>query len=298
MQIALVGLGRMGGNMVQRLVGGGHEVVGFDRDPKAVANVAEHGAVGSTSLADMVSKLKKPRAVWIMLPAGDPTQSTLDEVVKHLEPGDAVIDGSNANWKDSQSRHAALQTKGIDFIDVGTSGGIWGLKLGYCLMIGGEKNAVERLSPIFTTLAPKDGWAHVGASGAGHFTKMIHNGIEYGLMQSYAEGFEILEKSPFKPNLHQVTHLWNQASVVRSWLLELAERAFEHDPHLEQIKGWVDDSGMGRWTVQAAIDEDVPAPVLTLSLLTRFRSRQPESFSAKVCAALRNEFGGHAVKKA
>jgi 6-phosphogluconate dehydrogenase len=288
----------MGGNMVQRLLLGGHEVVAYDRDPKAVAAVVEKGAKGSTSLADMMSKLSAPRAVWLMLPAGDPTESTLREVIAHMEKGDAVIDGSNANWKDSQRRGHECAEKGVDFIDSGPSGGVWGLKNGYCLMIGGEQRAVERLGPIFTTLAPPNGWAHVGATGAGHFTKMVHNGIEYGLMQAYAEGLEILEKGPFKPDLHKVTKLWNQGSVVRSWLLELAEHAFEKDAHLEHIKGWVDDSGMGRWTVQAAIDEDVPAPVLTLSLIQRFRSRQEESFAAKVCAALRNEFGGHAVKKA
>jgi 6-phosphogluconate dehydrogenase len=288
----------MGGNMVQRLLGGRHEVVAYDRDPRAVAAVVEKGAVGATSLGDMISKLRSPRAIWLMLPAGDPTEATLREIAGALGEGDIIIDGANANWKDAQRRSGELAERGIDFVDCGTSGGVWGLKLGYCLMIGGEARAIERLSPVFTTLAPKDGWAHVGPSGAGHFTKMVHNGIEYGLMQAYAEGFEILEKSPFSPDLHKVTKLWNQGSVVRSWLLELAERAFERDPHLDAIKGWVDDSGMGRWTVQAAIDEDVPAPVLTLALLQRFRSRQPESFAAKVCAALRNEFGGHAVKKA
>ncbi len=298
MQIALVGLGKMGGNMVQRLLQGGHEVVAYDRDPKAVAAVVEKGAKGASSLKEMIGKLSAPRAVWLMLPAGDPTESTLRELAAHLQKGDIVVDGSNANWKDSQRRGVELAEKGIDFVDSGTSGGVWGLENGYCLMIGGEQRAVERLAPVFTTLAPPNGWAHVGASGAGHFTKMVHNGIEYGLMQAYAEGLEILEKSPFQPDLHKVTKLWNQGSVVRSWLLELAEDAFEKDAHLDHIKGWVDDSGMGRWTVQAAIDEDVPAPVLTLSLIQRFRSRQPESFAAKVCAALRNEFGGHAVKKA
>lgn len=298
MRIALVGLGKMGGNMVQRLLGGGHEVVAYDRSPDAVAAVVEKGAIGASSLDDLVSKLEGTRVVWLMLPAGDPTESTLKEVAKRLGKGDVVVDGSNANWKDSQRRGAMLGEQGIDFVDCGTSGGVWGLKVGYCLMVGGEARAVEALAPVFTTLAPKDGWAHVGPTGAGHFVKMVHNGIEYGLMQAYAEGFEILEKSPFQPDLHKVTHLWNQGSVVRSWLLELAERAFEKDAHLEGIRGWVDDSGMGRWTIEAAMAEDVPAPVLTMSLLQRFRSRQDESFAAKVCAALRNEFGGHAVKKA
>ncbi|MBK7397855.1 MAG: decarboxylating 6-phosphogluconate dehydrogenase [Myxococcales bacterium] len=298
MQIALVGLGKMGGNMVQRLLGGGHEVVAYDRSPEAVAHVVEKGAVGASSLADMVSKLKAPKTVWLMLPAGDPTESTVREIAALLGKGDAIIDGSNANWQDTKRRAHELEPKGIDFVDSGTSGGVWGLKNGYCLMIGGAKPTVDRLSPIFTTLAPPDGWAHVGPAGAGHFVKMVHNGIEYGLMQAYAEGFEILEKSEFSPDLHQVTHLWNQASVVRSWLLELAESAFQKDAKLEGIQGWVDDSGMGRWTVQAAIDESVPAPVLTMALQMRFRSRQDQSFAAKVCAALRNEFGGHAVKKA
>ncbi len=301
MRIALVGLGKMGGNMVQRLLGGGHEVVAYDRSADAVAAVVEKGAIGATSLEDAVSKLGEagePRAVWLMLPAGEATESTLREVADLLVKGDVVVDGSNANWKDSQRRGALLADNGIDFVDCGTSGGVWGLKLGYCLMVGGEARAVERLAPVFTTLAPKDGWAHVGPTGAGHFVKMVHNGIEYGLMQAYAEGFEILEKSPFRPDLHRVAHLWNQGSVVRSWLLELAERAFEKDTRLEGIRGWVDDSGMGRWTIEAAMAEDVPAPVLTMSLLQRFRSRQDESFAAKVCAALRNEFGGHAIKKA
>ncbi len=298
MQIALVGLGKMGGNMVQRLLGGGHEVVAYDRSPEAVAHVVEKGAVGASSLADMVSKLKAPKTVWLMLPAGDPTESTVREVAALLGKGDAIIDGSNANWQDTKRRAQELEPKGIDFVDSGTSGGVWGLKNGYCLMIGGAKPTVDRLAPIFTTLAPPDGWAHVGPAGAGHFVKMVHNGIEYGLMQAYAEGFEILQKSEFAPDLHQVTHLWNQASVVRSWLLELAESAFQKDAKLEGIQGWVDDSGMGRWTVQAAIDESVPAPVLTMALQMRFRSRQDQSFAAKVCAALRNEFGGHAVKKA
>jgi len=288
----------MGGNMVQRLLGGGHEVVAYDRSPEAVAHVVEKGAVGASSLADMVSKLKAPKTVWLMLPAGDPTESTVREVAALLGKGDAIIDGSNANWQDTKRRAQELEPKGIDFVDSGTSGGVWGLKNGYCLMIGGAKPTVDRLAPIFTTLAPPDGWAHVGPAGAGHFVKMVHNGIEYGLMQAYAEGFEILQKSEFAPDLHQVTHLWNQASVVRSWLLELAESAFQKDAKLEGIQGWVDDSGMGRWTVQAAIDESVPAPVLTMALQMRFRSRQDQSFAAKVCAALRNEFGGHAVKKA
>ncbi|GAC1368789.1 MAG: decarboxylating 6-phosphogluconate dehydrogenase [Polyangiales bacterium] len=298
MQIALIGLGKMGGNMVQRLLGGGHQVVAYDRDPKAVAAVVEKGATGAASLDEVVGKLQKPRAVWVMVPAGAPTETTIQELAKRMDAGDVIIDGGNSNFRDSQRRGKELLDKKIDFIDAGTSGGVWGLKNGYCLMVGGEKRAVETCLPAFKTLAPPDGFLHVGAIGSGHFTKMIHNGIEYGMMQAYAEGFEILEKSEFKPDLKAVTHLWNQGSVVRSWLLELAELAFEKDAHLDQIKGYVEDSGEGRWTVQAAIDENVPVPGLTLALQMRFRSRQDESFAAKVNAALRNEFGGHAVKKA
>jgi 6-phosphogluconate dehydrogenase len=299
MQIAIIGLGKMGGNMVQRLLNGGHTVVAYDRDPKAIAAVVEKGAVSANSLGEVVSKLEAPRAVWVMVPAGDPTENTINELASLMAKGDTIIDGGNSNWKDSQRRSKALLAKGVDFIDAGTSGGIWGLKNGYCLMVGGDKQAVERCLPAFTTLAPPDGFLHVGPSGAGHFTKMIHNGIEYGMMQSYAEGFEILETSEFKPDLEAITHLWNQGSVVRSWLLELAELAFQKDAHLDGIKGFVQDSGEGRWTIQASIDQDVPAPVLTLALQMRFRSRQDEkgSFAAKVNAALRNEFGGHAVKK-
>jgi 6-phosphogluconate dehydrogenase len=298
MQIALIGLGKMGGNMVQRLLNGGHEVVAYDRDANAIAAVVAKGAVGATSLDDVVAKCKSPRAIWVMVPAGGPTEQTIKDLASKMSKGDVIIDGGNSNFRDSQRRSKEVGEKGIDFIDAGTSGGIWGLKNGYCLMVGGEKRAVEHCLPAFKTLAPPDGFLHVGPVGSGHFTKMIHNGIEYGMMQAYAEGFEILEKSEFKPDLRAVSHLWNQGSVVRSWLLELAELAFQKDQHLEQIKGFVQDSGEGRWTVQAAIDEDVPAPVLTLSLQMRFRSRQDESFAAKVNAALRNEFGGHAVKKA
>jgi 6-phosphogluconate dehydrogenase len=300
MQIALVGLGKMGGNMVQRLLGGGHRVVAFDRDAKAVAAMADKGALGAGSLAEVAGVLAKeggPRIVWLMIPAGEPTEAAIRELGALLSKGDVIVDGGNSNWKDSQRRHAALKERGIGFVDAGTSGGVWGLANGYCLMVGGDVEDVKKVEPAFLTLAPENGYLHVGPSGAGHFTKMIHNGIEYGLMQAYAEGFEILEKSEFKPDLHAISGLWNRGSVVRSWLLELAERAFADDGHLEGIRGWVADSGEGRWTVQAAIDEDVPAPVLTLALQMRFRSRQDESFAAKVNAALRNQFGGHAVKK-
>jgi 6-phosphogluconate dehydrogenase len=296
MKLGMVGLGRMGANMTTRLLLDAHQVVVYDRSPDAVAREAAEGATGSTSLADLVSQLSPPRAVWIMVPSGKPTDDTVSELLGLLAPGDVIIDGGNSNFRDSQARCTAAKAKGIDFVDAGTSGGVWGLKNGYCLMVGGDAAAVKKVEPIFLSLAPKDGYAYVGASGAGHFSKMVHNGIEYGMLSAYGEGFEILEKSEFGYDLHQLADLWLHASVVRSWLLELAELAFRADPKLTDIRGYVDDSGEGRWTVQAAIDESVPAPVITMALLSRFVSRQEESFSAKVIAALRNEFGGHAVK--
>ena len=292
----MIGLGRMGANMTTRLLGDKHDLVVFDFNAAAVAHSASEGATGATSLADLVAKLTPPRAVWIMVPSGKPTDDTVAALLEHLASGDTIIDGGNSNFRDSQRRCAAARAKGIDFIDAGTSGGVWGLRNGYCLMVGGDAAAVERCKPIFLSLAPPDGFAHVGASGAGHFSKMVHNGIEYGMLAAYGEGFEILEKSEFGFDLHQLSKLWLQGSVVRSWLLELAELAFRDDPSLADIRGFVEDSGEGRWTVQAAIDENVPAPVITMSLLSRFVSRQDESFSAKVIAALRNQFGGHAVK--
>jgi 6-phosphogluconate dehydrogenase len=296
MKLGMVGLGRMGANMTTRLLLDGHQVVVYDRSPDAVAQEAAEGATSSSSLADLVSQLPAPRAVWIMVPSGKPTDETVSELLELLAPGDVIIDGGNSNFRDSQARCAAAKAKGIDFVDAGTSGGVWGLKNGYCLMVGGDAAAVKKVEPIFLSLAPKDGYAYVGPSGAGHFSKMVHNGIEYGMLSAYGEGFEILEKSEFGYDLHQLAELWLHASVVRSWLLELAELAFRADPKLTDIRGYVDDSGEGRWTVQAAIDESVPAPVITMALLSRFVSRQEESFSAKVIAALRNEFGGHAVK--
>jgi 6-phosphogluconate dehydrogenase len=297
MQLAMIGLGKMGGNMTERLLRGGHSVVAFDRGADVVQKYAKLGAAGATSLADVVKRLEAPRVVWIMVPAGDPVDQTIAELQPLLGDGDIVIDGGNSNFHDTMRRGRALAAHGIQFIDCGTSGGIWGLENGYCLMIGGEKRAVLRCEPIFKTLAPPGGCAHVGPSGAGHYVKMVHNGIEYGLLQAYAEGYEILHASKDFPeiDLHEVSELWQHGSVVRSWLNELAVRAFSNDGSLEKIKGWVADSGEGRWTVQEAIDSDVPAPVITLSLLMRFRSRQEDSFSAKVIAALRNEFGGHAV---
>ena len=296
MQLAMIGLGRMGANMTTRLVRGGHEVVAYDRDPAAVQRSAGDGATAATSLQDVVTKLRAPRTVWIMVPAGDPTDQTITDLLGLLSPGDAIIDGGNSRWTDSKQRHLRCKDKGVAFIDAGTSGGVWGLENGYCLMVGGDDDAVKRVEPIFLTLAPKDGYAHVGPSGAGHFSKMVHNGIEYGMLAAYGEGFEILEKSEYDYDLHQLASIWRYGSVVRSWLLELLELALKEDHDLAKVKGWVADSGEGRWTVQAALDEDVPAPVITMSLLSRFVSRQDESFSAKVIAALRNQFGGHAIK--
>jgi 6-phosphogluconate dehydrogenase len=298
MQLAMIGLGRMGGNMVQRLLQGGQQVVVFDRSADAVKPHVAMGARGAKDLADLCRQLASPRVVWVMVPAGAAVESTIDELLPGLSPGDIIIDGGNSNFKDSIRRAARLKEKGLEFIDAGTSGGIWGLKVGYCLMIGASPEAFRQCEPIFRTLAPPDGYAHVGPPGAGHYVKMVHNGIEYGMLQAYAEGYEILHASKeFTLDLHQVAAVWNQGSVVRSWLNELAERAFAKDTELGALKGYVEDSGEGRWTVQEAIDLDVPAPVITLSLLTRFRSRQADSFGAKVIAALRNEFGGHAVKK-
>ncbi|MGZ4189495.1 MAG: phosphogluconate dehydrogenase (NAD(+)-dependent, decarboxylating) [Actinomycetota bacterium] len=290
MQVGMVGLGRMGGNMAERLRAGGHDVIGFDRDPD-VSQVA--------SLQDLVAKLTPPRAVWIMVPSGDPTEQTVQTLAALLAPDDILIDGGNSNFRDSMRRGEELAEAGIHFLDAGTSGGVWGLKEGYCLMVGGIESEFERIEPLLKTLAPEDGYAHVGPVGAGHFVKMIHNGIEYGMLQAYAEGFEILQGSKLFPHLdlHQISEVWRHGSVVRSWLLDLAASALKADPGLERIKGFVQDSGEGRWTVLEAIEEDVPAPVTALSLFARFASRQDDSFAMKMIAALRNEFGGHAVVK-
>jgi 6-phosphogluconate dehydrogenase len=297
MELGIIGLGRMGANMTERLVLGGHRLISFDRSPEAIQRVVDKGALGAHSLADFVKQLSLPRAIWLMVPSGDPVDQTIEQLLPNLSKGDILIDGGNSNYKDSIRRAEKLKPHGMHFVDAGTSGGIWGLKNGYCLMVGGEKEIVDHLAPIFTTLAPPNGYLHVGPSGAGHFVKMIHNGIEYGMLQAYGEGFELLKASQFKLDLGKISHLWNQGSVVRSWLLELAESAFHQDPELASIKGYVEDSGEGRWTVEEAIEKSVPAPVLMLSLFARFASRQEDSFSAKVIAALRNEFGGHAVKK-
>jgi len=297
MELGFVGLGRMGRNMVVRLLGGKHRIVAWDRSPEATKEVAGQGAVAGSDLADLVAKLSdSPRAVWVMVPAGEATEGVIRELSTLLRRGDAVVDGGNSYYKDSVRRAAALAERGIDFIDAGTSGGIWGLTVGYCLMVGGPEAACARLAPIFTTLAPESGYARVGGSGAGHLVKMVHNGIEYGMMQAYAEGFEILRASPYGLDLRQIASLWNHGSVVRSWLLELAAAAFEEDPDLEHVRGYVEDSGEGRWTLMESIERAVPAPVLALSLQSRFRSRQEDSFQDKVLAALRHKFGGHAVK--
>jgi 6-phosphogluconate dehydrogenase len=297
MQLGMVGLGKMGNYMTQRLLKGGHRVVGYDRSAQAVAEAAASGAAGATSLADMVSKLtEKPPVAWVMVPAGAPTDDTIHQIADIMGPGGIIIDGGNTNYKDGLRLYADCKAKGVSLIDAGTSGGVWGLEEGYCLMVGGDDAQVRHCEPIFLTLAPPNGYAHVGPAGAGHFSKMVHNGIEYGLLQAYGEGFEILKNSQYNYDLGQLAELWTHASVVRSWLLELLVLAFKENPGLKDIRGYVEDTGEGRWTVEAAIDENVPAPVITMSLMARMASRQDESFSAKVVAALRKQFGGHAVK--
>jgi 6-phosphogluconate dehydrogenase len=301
MELGMVGLGRMGANMVERLVRGGHRVVGYDRDSGAVARVTAGGAGGADSLPALAGKLTKPRAIWIMVPSGAPVDETIAALIPHLSKDDILIDGGNSNYKDTQRRAANLKAQGFQFVDVGTSGGIWGLKEGYSMMVGGDKPAVERLRPLLETLAPAkdEGWGHVGPAGAGHFVKMVHNGIEYGLMQAYAEGFGILKKkSEFGLDLHQISEIWRKGSVVRSWLLDLTSLALKENPEMAGIAPYVSDSGEGRWTVAEAIDLDVPAPVITLSLLQRLTSRDSDSYSDKLLAAMRNQFGGHAIKAA
>ncbi len=300
MQIGMVGLGKMGGNMTSRLLKGGHEVVVIDHNQDAISKAESEGADGAGSLEVLVSKLKTPRVVWIMVPAGKPTESLLNELGELLTDGDTVVDGGNSNYKDTQRRATELEEKGISLVDVGTSGGVWGLAEGYSMMIGGEASKVKQLQPVFETLAPGEsmGWGHVGSNGAGHFVKMVHNGIEYGLMQAYAEGFEIMKaKEEFDLDLHNIAEIWRFGSVVRSWLLDLTAEALKEDPDLANVKDWVADSGEGRWTVAEAIDLDIPAPVITLSLMMRLVSRQDERYSAKLLAAMRNQFGGHAIKR-
>jgi 6-phosphogluconate dehydrogenase len=297
MDLVIVGLGRMGANMCRRLHRAGHHVIAFNRSPEKVHEIMAEGIDGAFSPEEAVAKLPVPRIVWMMVPAGEATEATLDEFAALLSPGDTIVDGGNSDFRDTKRRHARMAEIGIRYVDAGISGGVWGLQNGYGTMVGGDRDAVEPLEPVFLSLAPTDGYIHCGPSGAGHFTKMVHNGIEYGLMQAYAEGFEILHASEYPIDLAGVAKAWQHGTVIRSWLLELAGLAFEqHGEDLSDIRGWVADSGEGRWTVREAIELDVPAPVITMSLLARFASRQDESFSAKVTAALRQQFGGHAVK--
>ncbi len=301
MELGMVGLGRMGANMVERLVRGGHRLVGYDRDSGAVARVTAAGAEGADSLASLAGKLGKRRAIWIMVPSGAPVDDTIAALIPHISKDDILIDGGNSNYKDTQRRGASLKAQGFQFVDVGTSGGIWGLKEGYSMMVGGDVAAVEYLRPLLETLAPaKDqGWGRVGPTGAGHFVKMVHNGIEYGMMQAYAEGFAILKKkNEFALDMHQISEIWRTGSVVRSWLLDLLSIALKENAEMAGIAPYVSDSGEGRWTVAEAIDLDVPAPVITLSLLQRLTSRDSDSYSDKLLAAMRNQFGGHAIKAA
>jgi len=296
MRIGMVGLGRMGANMTTRLLRGGHEVVVYDVDAEAVRKAADGGAVGVASLNDLVARLDAPRGVWVMVPSGPVTEQTVEQLGDLLAAGDCVIDGGNSRWTDSMRRAQQLAKGGVSLVDTGTSGGVWGLTEGYCLMVGGDQQVVDRLAAIFDTLAPPDGWAHVGPVGSGHYTKMVHNGVEYALMQGYAEGFELLRASEFDLNLHQIAEVWRHGSVVRSWLLDLAASALEKDPGLDSISGYVEDSGEGRWTVEAAIDAAVAAPTIALALFARFSSRRDDAFANRMLAALRNEFGGHAVR--
>jgi 6-phosphogluconate dehydrogenase len=295
MEIGIVGLGRMGMNMSRRWLRGGHRVFASNRTPTKVHELAKEGAISTADLKDLVSKLQTPRVVWVMLPAGAVTEEHIQELSGILEPNDILVDGGNTYYKDDVRHAEKLKRKGITFIDAGVSGGIWGLELGYCTMLGGDEKGFRHIEPLLKTLAPSEGYLYCGPTGAGHFVKMVHNGIEYGLMQAYAEGFEILDASPYKPNPQKIAHLWNQGSVVRSWLLELAETSFADDSLLANIKGVVDDSGEGRWTVQQAVETGVSAPVITLSLFQRFASRQPNALGLRILAALRHAFGGHAI---
>ncbi|HEU4799375.1 MAG TPA: decarboxylating 6-phosphogluconate dehydrogenase [Gemmatimonadales bacterium] len=300
MELGMVGLGRMGANMTTRLVRAGHRVVATDMKAEAVAEAVKDGAEGAGSLEELVQKLSAPRAVWVMVPSGKPTESVVDGLAAVLSRGDTVIDGGNSNYKDTIRRGEKLAAAGLHYVDCGTSGGVWGLAEGYSMMVGGDKAAVERLRPVFEALAPAAdrGWGRVGPSGSGHFTKMIHNGIEYGMMQAFAEGFEILErKEEFELDLAQIGRIWQHGSVVRSWLLDLTVNALDENPTLDGIAPWVSDSGEGRWTVQEAVDLDVPAPVITLSLIARLRSRSEKAFADRLLAAMRNQFGGHAIKQ-
>lgn len=297
MKLAMIGLGRMGMNMAKRLLKGGHQVVAYNRSPEKTDQLVKQGAIGVYSLSEIAEKLPSPRIIWLMLPAGQVIDDHMDQLIHIIMPGDIIIDGGNTYYKDDIRRSDLLKVKDIRFMDVGVSGGVWGLQIGYCLMIGGDINTYQELEPIFKSLAPDEGYLYCGPTGAGHFVKMVHNGIEYGMMQAYGEGFEILEASNFSEffDYAKIAHLWNQGSVIRSWLLELAEEAFKKDAKLDDIRGYVEDSGEGRWTIEQALETGVPAQVITLSLLRRFRSRQKDPFTDKVLAALRREFGGHGV---
>ena len=298
MQIGMIGLGRMGGNMSRRLIQAGHEVVGYGRSTENLERAKAAGVSTVTSATDLVKRLKRPRAVWLMIPHGKPTEDTVDLLLGSLATDDIIVDGGNSHFTDSARLAERCAAKGVHFLDVGVSGGVWGLEIGYCLMIGGPRSAFERLEPVFQALAPKDGYAYLGASGAGHFVKMVHNAIEYAMLQALGEGFECLQRSEYGIDLARVAALWQQGSVVRSWLLDLLTRALREEGNgLEHIAGYVEDSGMGRWSIAYAVEHAIPIPVITQSLYERFASRQPERFSAKVIAALRNQFGGHAVKK-
>jgi 6-phosphogluconate dehydrogenase len=298
MQIGMIGLGRMGANMARRLERGGHDVVGFDLNPQAIQDLEAEGGQGVGSLEDLAARLRPPRAAWMMVPSGAIVDRTVEALLPHVEPGDILIDGGNSNYQDTMRRAEQAAARGLYYVDVGTSGGVWGLENGYSLMVGGPREAVDRLRPALETLAPAPGlgWGHVGRSGAGHFVKMIHNGIEYGVMQAYAEGFAILEAKDFDLDLHQIAEIWRHGSVIRSWLLDLITNALAEDAELSGIAPFVADSGEGRWTVKDAIDLDVPAPVITLALLQRFQSREPDSFAFKLLAAMRHQFGGHSIK--
>lgn len=297
MELGMVGLGRMGRNMAARLADAGHGVRGHDPGRESAAQAEADGVPVAASLASLVSSLAPPRAVWLMVPVGDPVEQTLEELLQRLSPGDLVVDGGNSYYKDSVRRAARLREAGLEFVDSGTSGGVWGRRLGYCLMLGGRTDAVRRLAPALDALAPPDGWRHVGPPGAGHFVKMVHNAIEYGMLQAYAEGFELLHDSEYRLDLPEIAALWNRGGVVRSWLLELTERALREDPDLSRVTDYTEDSGMGRWAVLEGVERAVPTPVIALSLMSRFRSRQEQSFAGKVIAALRHQFGGHAVRE-
>ena len=301
MKLGMIGLGKMGANMSERLMNGGHEVVANDLHGDAIQDVVDKGAEGAYSLQELVEKLESPRTVWLMVPAGDPVDGTIDQLLMLLDPEDTIVDGGNSNYKDSMARAARVEDNHLHFVDVGTSGGVWGLQEGYSLMVGGDDAAVDRLKPALETLAPgpEMGWGHVGPPGSGHFVKMVHNGIEYGLMQAYAEGFSIMEAKPeFDLDMHQIADIWRFGSVIRSWLLDLTSEAFAESPKLDEIAAYVEDSGEGRWTVFESIDQSVPAPVITLALQERFRSRIDDNFADKILAAMRNKFGGHAIKEA